>query len=544
MKRLQIAKHLNFRTRENDVPNPPPAQEDLPRSAPSAPSVPGPVGEGELGEPGELSWRLEDNYDVLTAKWQNCADVFFRRLTAGGTELLLVWVHTLVGKEMAQDGIVEPLTQTQKGLTSIDDLGQVLTAVQTVKLKTFVQVMQAIADGSLILFMDGVNEAMSVDVSGLQGRPIQKPELEPGVLGPQEAFTESLDKNLGLMRRRLKSPEMKIKSLRLGTISSSQLSVLYVDGIVKPQLVQEVEARLAKIQVDGLLDINYISEFTRDAIRSPYPTDQVTERPDRTAAALLQGRVAILLDGSPYAQLIPALFVHFLNSSEDYYGSYTLSLPVRLLRHFVFWMSLLLPSLYIALLSYHQEMIPTALLIRLAATHEGIPFPAVVEAFIMVTTFEALREAGIRLPKAVGQSVSIVGALVIGDAAVNAGIVSPGMVIAVALTGVASFAIPSYSIALTNRILQYPFMVLAGMFGLYGMTIGLILLLTHLVSLRSYGTPYLYPLAPWDWQAIRQDVFARSAWWDMKKRAKGLETVSKTRGQTAKPQPTGGGSSG
>lgn len=521
--------------------NRPSTEEDLPFAAPpESAEVEGAV----EGETGDLFRGLEDNYQVLTAKWRNCADVSYRRLTVGGTQLLLVWVHTLVGKEMAQDGIVEPLTQSQKGLTSIDDLGQVLTAVQTVRLKNFEEVMQAIADGSLILFMDGVNEAMSVDVAGLQGRPIQKPELEPGVVGPQEAFTESLDKNLGLMRRRLKSPQMKIKSLRLGTISSSQLAVLYVDGIVKPELVQEVEARLGKIQVDGLLDINYISEFTRDAIRSPYPTDQVTERPDRTAAALLQGRVAILLDGSPYAQLVPALFVHFLNSGEDYYGSYTISLPVRLLRHVTFWMSLLLPSLYIALLSYHQEMIPTSLLIRLAATHEGIPFPAVVEAFIMVTTFEALREAGIRLPKAVGQSVSIVGALVIGDAAVNAGIVSPGMVIAVALTGVASFAIPAYSLALTNRILQYPFMVMAGMFGLYGMTIGLILLLTHLVSLRSYGVPYMYPLAPFDWQAIRQDVFARSAWWNMKKRPKGLETVSQTRGQTAKPQPTGGGTSG
>lgn len=480
---------------------------------------------------------LRKNQVFFQERWSECLDIQFRDLQVAGSELLLVWLKTLVGKELAQQGVLNPLTTRIQPVLGPHDLEQVLTAVYVQRLFTLEDTMKSIADGYMVVLIQGSCEGVAVDVTAWEGRPIQKPELEPGVLGPQEAFTESLEKNLGLLRRRLRTSDLKMESLRIGNLTQAPVSISYLQGIVKPELVAEVRRRLSQIQVDGTLDVNYISEMTRDAIRSPYPTDQITERPDRAVAGLVQGRIAILLDGSPFALLVPALFVHFLNSSEDYYGSYTISLPVRVLRHLTFWASLLLPALYVALLSYHQEMLPTALLIRLAATHEGIPFPAVIEAFIMVITFEALREAGIRLPKAVGQSVSIVGALVIGDAAVNAGIVSPGMVIGVALTGVASFAIPSYSIGLTNRILQFPFMILAGFFGLYGITVGLLILLTHLVSIRSYGVPYLFPLAPFDWQTIRRDVFARAAWWNMRQRPQTLETPNPIRNATPRPQP-------
>lgn len=487
-----------------------------------------------------ISPDLDENRGFLERLWVNCSDIQFRQLEVAGSELLLVWLKTLVGKELAQQGVLDPLTGRMSQLQNIAELEQVLTALYLRRLKAMDEANQAITDGYLLVFLSGSNEGIAVDVTAWEGRPIQKPELEPGVLGPQEAFTESLEKNLGLFRRRLRSSELKTESVRLGTMTQSPVSIVYLQGVVKPTLVNEVRTRLSKINIDSTLDVNYISETTKDAIRSIFPTDQITERPDRAVAALVQGRIGILLDGSPYVLLVPALFVHFLNSSEDYYGNYLISLPVRLLRHLMFWVSLLLPALYVALLSYHQEMLPTALLIRLAATHEGIPFPAVIEAFIMVITFEALREAGIRLPKAVGQSVSIVGALVIGDAAVNAGIVSPGMVIVVALTGVASFSIPSYQIALSNRVLQFPFIVLAGFFGLYGITIGLLILMTHLISLRSYGVPYLSPLSPFDWTGMKQDVFFRSPWWDTKARQKVLEVVNPVRGDTSRPEPPRG----
>lgn len=483
---------------------------------------------------------LDDNQALLQKHWSNCLDIQFRQLQSGGTQILLVWLKTLVGKELAQQGVLNPLTSHNAPIRTPQDLEQFLTAVYLQRLRNMDEINKAIADGYMVVLIEGANEAVAIDVTAWEGRPIEKPELEPGVLGPQESFTESLEKNLGLLRRRLRTSDLKMESIRLGTVTQAPVSIVYLQGVAKPELVDEVRLRLSRIQIDGTIDINYISEMTKDAIRSPYPTDQITERPDRAAAALLQARVAIILDGSPYALFVPALFVNFMNSSEDYYGNYTISVPVRLLRHSTFWASLLLPALYIALLSYHQEMLPTALLVRLAATHEGIPFPAVIEAFIMVITFEALREAGIRLPKAVGQSVSIVGALVIGDAAVNAGIVSPGMVIVVALTGVASFSIPSYNMALTNRILQFPFMILAGLFGLYGITIGLLILMTHLVSLRSFGMPYLYPLAPFDWKTIKGDVFARDAWWNMRQRPNAFGSINSNENATPRPQPPQG----
>lgn len=485
---------------------------------------------------------VQQNYRIAAHLWKDCEDVQFRWIKAGTKDILVVWIDTLVGKELTQNGIFKELSQQEHTPTSMAEIELVLT-VQSMRVTSFYEVNLSMGDGFAVLFAEGFDTALCIDVSQFQGRPVEKPDLEPGVVGPQESFTELLEKNLGMLRRKIKSPQFKIEMQHFGNLSQTKVAVIYAAEVAKPELVEELRQRLGKINIDGVVDINYIRELTADAPRSPFPRNQISERPDRIAAALLQGRVGVIVDGSPYAMLVPATFIHLLSSSEDYYSAYIMSLPVRLLRHLTYWASMLLPALYIALMSYHQEMLPTALLVTLAATHEGVPFPAVVEAFIMVITFEALREAGIRLPKAVGQSVSIVGALVIGDAAVNAGIVSPGMVIVVALTGVASFSIPSYDLAMTNRLLQVPFMLLAGFFGLYGITVGLFILLAHLVSLRSFGVPYMSPLAPLDSRALREDSFFRSPWWSLQTRPAMLEPVNSIENASPKPQPEGGGKS-
>jgi spore germination protein KA len=266
-----------------------------------------------------------------------------------------------------------------------------------------------------------------------------------------------------------------------------------------------------------VLESGYLEEFIEDNPYSPFPQVVHTERPDRVTASLLEGRVAILTDGTPFALIVPAEFITLMQSPEDYYERYMVATAIRWLRYIGFAMSLLLPSLYIAITTFHQEMIPTRLLISLAAAREGVPFPALVEALMMEFTFEALREAGIRLPRAVGQAVSIVGALVIGQAAVQAGIVSPLMVIVVAITGIASFMNPAFNIALTMRLMRFPLMLLAATLGLFGVMVGILAILIHLAGLRSFGVPYLSSLAPLHTKDLK-DVAVRAPWWAMDNR--------------------------
>ncbi|MCL6577124.1 spore germination protein [Kyrpidia sp.] len=480
-------------------------------------------GEGAAG----LSPEIDQLYQQVQEMWAKCDDVQFRWVQTAGRRGFIVWIYTLIGKELAQESILEPLTTLEKAET-VADVQQALRSPSLRLVSSVEEINIAVGEGAAVLCLDGFTQAIVLDVMQFQGRSVERSTLEAVVRGPQEAFTESLEMNLGLIRRRLKSPRVKVEYMALGRVSKTMVALVYIQGIVKPGYVKECQERLNRIDVDSILDSGYIEELIDDAPLSPFPTIEYTERPDRLAAEALQGRVGIVVDGSPNALLIPALFVNFLQSPEDYFERYSMALAVRLLRHMYFWIALLLPATYVALLSYHQEMIPTTLLMTLTASHEGVPFPAVVEALIMEVTFEALREAGIRLPKAVGQSVSIVGALVIGEAAVNAGIVSPAMVIIVALTGIASFTVPSYNIAITFRLLRFPMMIMAGLFGLYGIIISLLILWIHLVSLRSFGVPYMTPIAPLVWEDLK-DTFSRPPWWYMKKRPKMYETVDPTR---------------
>jgi spore germination protein KA len=287
------------------------------------------------------------------------------------------------------------------------------------------------------------------------------------------------------------------------------------------------------------LESGYIEELIQDETYTPFPTVYNTERPDVIAAGLLEGRVAILIDGTPFVLLVPALFGQFNQAAEDYYQRADIGTLLRLLRYLSFFIALLGPSLYIAITTFHQEMIPTPLLISLAAQREGVPFPAFIEALVMELTFEILREAGVRLPRAVGQAVSIVGALVIGQAAVEAGIISAAMVIVVSVTAIASFVFPSYNMAISVRILRFGLMGLAASFGLFGITLGLIAIVLHLCSLRSFGIPYMSPFAPFI-LADQKDMLFKVPLWGMFSRPRLISQKNVIREQyppTTKPEP-------
>ncbi|MNI07569.1 Spore germination protein A1 [compost metagenome] len=308
-----------------------------------------------------------------------------------------------------------------------------------------------------------------------------------------------------------------MKPMTLGRESNTSAVIAYLNDLAMPSLIEEVEKRLKKIDVDAVLESGHIEELIQDDTYSPFPQMQYTERPDVVASALLQGRIAIILDGTPFVLLVPFVFVQVMQTSEDYYERFQIATLLRLLRYLFLFFSLTTPALYVAITTYHQGLLPTTLMLSVAAAREAIPFPAVVEALIMEITFEALREAGIRLPKAVGSAVSILGALVVGQAAVQAGIVSAPMVIVVSITGIASFTIPRFNGAIAVRMLRFPILIIASIFGFYGIFFSLMLLIGHMANLRSFGVPYLSPVAPLS-SGDMKDVLIRAPWTQMKER--------------------------
>lgn len=513
----------------------------LPTKSDSASIVSQDSSSSDDAEPANLPTQIEPTYQRMKRVWGHCDDLEYRSLDAACGGLLIVWLKPLVGKNLAQSGVIEPLGEAGSDLHSLHDVRKHIWSPSVESHRTWSEVDGALAEGSMVLFAEGSGEALSVDVNSFQARQIAKSDAEPSVVGPQSAFVEGIDKNIGLLRTILKTPQLKMEFVVIGDISRTRVAISYLDGICKSELVDEVRRRLQKISLDGVLDLNMIRESVNDAPLSPFPLDQTTERPDRVAAALLQARMAILCDGAPAAMMVPATFMNHLQSHEDYYINFLAATLVRLLRHLMYWSSLLVPAFYVAVVSYHPQMVPTRLMVTLSATHEGVPFPSSIEAFIMVLIFESLREAGIRLPKAVGQSVSIVGALVLGQAAVAAGLVSPAMVIVIALSGVASFTIPNYALSYSNRLLALVFLVLASVFGLLGITIGIYALLIHLVSLRSYGVPYLAPIAPAEWKSLVRDTFTRAPWWNMHSRPALMEPQRAIRERTPRPGPKSGG---
>lgn len=395
------------------------------------------------------------------------------------------------------------------------------------------QIELSLLSGDAMLFERGVDTTLAINTSGGQQRQVEEPSTETVVRGPREGFTENVRTNLSLVRRKIKNPNLWTETFSIGKVSHTDVTLMYIHGLAPEQVLEEARARLKRIDIDAILESGYVEELIQDEPYSMFPTMTNSERPDVVAANLLEGRIAIFVDGSPFVLLAPVLFVQFFQAAEDYYNSFNFSI-IRLLRVFSFFIALLAPALYIALTTFHQEAIPTPLLIGLAAQREGIPFPAFVEALIMEVTFEILREAGVRMPRAIGQAVSIVGALVLGDAAVQAGLVSPAMVIVVSLTAISSFVIPSYDLGIVTRVLRFLFMVLAASFGLFGISAGIVALVLHLCSLRSFGVPVMSPLAPMSKGVFRDGLF-RFPLWRMHLRPRFLSPGNRVREHTPKP---------
>ncbi|HWI61149.1 MAG TPA: spore germination protein [Symbiobacteriaceae bacterium] len=492
---------------------------------------------------------LATSIRILKELFADCNDVIFREILVGGScPALLLFVDGMVAEDRLELSILGPLTRAVAPASAPLDLGAWLESVavpskQAVPIYTIGDAVASALAGDTVLFMEGVDHGVELSTRFWAQRSIEEPVSEANIRGPRDGFIETLRTNTMLVRRRISSPHLKIEHVIVGRRTRTLVDIIYIKGVTNPSLVTEVKRRISGVDIDGLLDSGMLEEFIEDVPPSPFPKLMNTERPDRVAAALLEGQVAVFVDGSPSALLMPVSLWHFMTASEDYYDRYFIGTLVLWLRFLFLLLALLGPSLYVAITSFHQEMIPTNLLLSIAAAREGIPFPVLIEALIMEIFFEALREAGIRLPRQVGQAVSIVGALVIGEAAVRAGLASAPVVIIVAATGIASFTIPQFQMGVTFRLLRFPIMLLAGSLGLFGIMVGLVTILVHLCALRSFGMPYLQPVAPLNIGELK-DVLMRVPLWMMGKRPSGMETVNQRRqAPNMKPNPPSGGSS-
>lgn len=461
---------------------------------------------------------LEENKSYLKELFKDSSDFVIREFKLEQSlNAILFFVDGMTNTELVNEAM-KALMILEGGEQLIDNISEsALPVSQIQKADNYADLLLSVLGGDTGLIVDQNNEALLLGIRGMEKRSINEPETETVVRGPREGFVENLRTNTSMVRRKLKTPHLKMKPMTIGRESNTSVVITYLEDLADPKIVQEVIGRLEKIDIDAILESGYIEELIQDSAYSPFPQVQYTERPDMVAAALLQGRVGIMVDGTPFVLIVPFVFTEIMQASEDYYERFQIATLVRWLRYSFMVLSLLTPGLYVAITTFHQDLLPTTLLLSVAAAREAIPFPAVVEAFIMEVTFEALREAGIRLPKAVGSAVSILGALVVGQAAVQAGIVSAPMVIVVSITGIASFTIPRFNGAIAIRMLRFPIMIAAALFGMYGIMISVLLIIGHMANLRSFGIPYLSPVGPLSSSDLK-DVIIRSPWWLMKAR--------------------------
>lgn len=507
--------------------------------------------------PQPLTESLDQNLSLIHGELVENVDVTFRYMT-NEVRMAVILVEGIVDAGKIDRDLLQTLVKpgfgqrdSLAGLSGDTLLNAAADSVplgMVKKVNTVEAVFSGLFGGSAIVLIEGCNQALAMNVSGGEQRGVEETTTQTVIRGPKEGFNENLRTNLSLVRRRIKSPKLASKVLQLGEVTQTEVAMIYLDGIARKEIVDEVHNRLSRIETDAILDSGYIEEYIQDSTYSPFPTAINTERPDVVVGALLEGKIAVMVDGTPFVLIAPAMFTRFFQSSEDYYQRADISSFLRIIRFVAFFLSMLLPALYISITTFHQEMLPTPLLISLAAQREGVPFPAFIEAILMELTFEVLREAGVRMPRAIGPAISIVGALVLGQAAVQAGLVSAAMVIVVSFTAISNFVVPYISMSISARLIRFAMMILGGSFGLFGIMSGMMLVLIHLEGLRSFGVPYMSPFSPLRLSELK-DVVIRAPQWAMIHRpstSNPANTKRQPKGQQPLPpqQPEGGGQEG
>ncbi len=471
----------------------------------------------ELNEMQEITKKLSDNQQLFRLVLKDCCDIIYRSikipLANDDCDGLLISLDGLVSEEIINDYIIKPIKQhsyqTSKLMRKKPDMNyykEIILVNNIASSSKVGDIILGILSGDTILMVEGHNTALIINTREWDSRSVEESNVEKLVRGPKDSFVEDLRSNTAMIRRKIKDPNLKIREVQVGTRSRTRVSVIYIEDIVNHKVLNETIEKLNAIKVDGIFDSGYIEEYLESNKFSMFPQMVVTERPDKVCGNLLEGRIAILVDGSPDAIIFPVSFIQFIQSPEDYYERILYGNVVRIIRMVGFLIATTFPAFYVAITTFHQEILPTNFILDIAKTRVSVPYPPVVEALLMEGTIELLREASNRLPTGIGQTIGIVGAIVIGDAAVRAGLASPVMVIVVAITAIGSYIFPHFSTSYSVRFIRLPMIIMAATFGAFGIVVMWVLIIAHMCKLNSFGNPYMTPYAPFQLNDLKDSI--------------------------------------
>ncbi|MFS0821731.1 spore germination protein [Bacillus sp. 1P02SD] len=482
-----------------------------------------------------ISSQLEENLTEIKNIFSKTPDLVVTNLVIKQTnaKASLVYLGELTDSTMVNEHVLKPLL-FQVDVNNENPTPNVSIA-QIKEANTWSRITEGALQGKSILFVEQSPIAFLLDTGKWPERSIEDTPIESSVYAEHIGFTESGSKNIALIRKHIKNQNLKIEEYIIGERGKTKVSILYLDDVANPELIKELDTRMNKIKVDSISNCVELEEYIEDNPYSPFPQFLITERTDFSALEILAGRMVVVVDGAPNVLVAPATFFSFFKSMDDYTARWLVASFIRLLRYVGFFMAIFLPATYIAVIAFHFEVIPLKLLMSIGVSRERVPFPPFIEALIMEIALEMLREAGIRLPAKIGQTVGIVGGIVIGQAAVQAGIVSNIMVIVVALTAVASFIIPNYQMGASIRLIRFPMMIIASLFGFVGLSVGLMTLIIHLIELKSLGISYASPVSPLRFQDWK-DLFIRFPQWSILKRPVSAMATQLRRADSSRPK--------
>lgn len=445
----------------------------------------------------EIFMDLGENIQKVKSLFKDCSDIITREFKImEDVPVFIVYIDNIIDGNAMRDFIMTNfMTRYDENVkVDLDFVEKDILAVgETKRLNNFNDVNMAVLSGEIVIFMQNEQFALQTSLKLFPSRGVNQPQTEVVVQGPKDAFLEVLAINIVLIRRRIRDNRLKLIRKRVGKYTQTDVAIMFMENLVRPNVLEEIERKLDEFSKNGVLDSGSLEQLLEKDWVSPFPQLQMTERPDKASSALMEGRIVLGVDNSPFVIILPATMNTFFQSAEDYYERFEIMSFTRIIRYFASFGALTLPAFFIAFTTYHPELLPTSFALKVATTRQNIPFSVAGEMVMMELAFELLREAGIRLPSPISSTIGIVGGIIIGSAAVEAGIVSPLVVIISAVTGVCTFVIPNVAFVSALRLCKYFVIGMATVFGLFGIWSALIVLLIHLTQLTSFGIPYLYP---------------------------------------------------
>ena len=447
------------------------------------------------------------NYiNKLKKDTNNNKDITYRNILINDKKVTIIYSNSLTSSDKISDFIIRSLKSIKSDTITLQNIYNNISNFKVIEGNTYKELCNYINNGFTILLLDNIDKFLAFETKSSENRSISPPNTEQTIRGSKDSFVENYQTNIGLIKKRIKNNNLWIKEINIGKYTDTKIGIIYINGIVKQELVNKVFKKLSKINIDGIITSGNIKNILSNSSSNILPTIQTTERPDFVSTALLNGKVAIIIDNNPYVLLVPTVLNDFFKTIEDSYENSINASFTRCLKVICFWISLLTPGVYIALINYNQEILPTELLLNIAIQRNSIPFPAFFEAFLMTFSFEILRETDLRVPAFVGSALSIVGALILGEAAVNAGLASPIMINITAITAISSLPFTEFELINSLRWYRLLFMIGGSTFGIIGITIVFIFLIIKLSYMESFGKPYLLPYIPFDKNEIKDSI--------------------------------------